>query len=204
MLAAYAFFGKEDSQNDFVSSRITNPRNSNVYGYSLVNKFFVFPAWKARVWQSFCLMFNNTHYEIFLNGEAIVSQNEKATFWGKISDIKFFSHKHNDKNGFFGALTDLNVWNRSLSNQEVKDFSSCQGLKGNHVPWSLGSVQYHNMLEEDLDMAEICQPVRGSLIIGSSRTYLSLAETQGFCAAALGGRIAVADSRDQFEAKPRW
>lgn len=201
MLAAYAFFGIDDPQPDFVSSRIPNPRESNVYGYSLMNKFVVFPVWKPRTWNSFCLMFNDTSYQILLNSEDIASQNEKATFWRNIFEITFMSIER--KKFFFGALTDLNVWDRTLSEKEVKDFASCKGPEGNHLAWSgrEGSVQYENLTEEDVEMAEICQPARESFIVGTSRNYLGLADTQRFCAAALGGKIAVADSRDMFEAE---
>ena len=146
-------------------------------------------------------MFNDTQYQIFLNSENIVSQKEKFTFWSNISEkITFLSHSHHNKSVFLGALTGLNVWDRTLTNKEVQDFASCGGEEGNYMPWSLRTVESHNMMEEDVEMEELCAPSTSSLIIGNSRKSLDLQETQRFCAGTLGGRMAVADSRELFEA----
>ena len=146
-------------------------------------------------------MFNNTQYQIFLNSEVIISKNEKFTFWSNISEqITFLSHSHHDKSVFLGALTDLNVWDRTLANKEVQDFASCGGEEGNYLPWSITTVESHNMMEEDVELEEICAPTTGSLIIGNSRKSLDLEGSQRFCAGTLGGRMAVADSRELFEA----
>lgn len=110
------------------------------------------------------------------------------------------SHSDNHNSAFFGALTDLNVWDRSLSKKEVKDFASCQGQAGNYMPWSDRTVQYENMMEEDVDLEEICAPPTESIIIGSSKKSLDLQETQQFCGDVLGGSIAVAENRELFEA----
>ena len=137
---------------------------------------------------------------MFLNSEDIVSQNEKFTFWSNISEkITFLSHSHHNKSVFSGALTDLNVWDKTLTNKEVQDFASCRGEEGNYLPWRVTTVESHNMMEEDVDMEELCAPSTGSHIIGNSRKSLDLQETQRYCAGALGGRMAVADSRDLFE-----
>ena len=118
-----------------------------------------------------------------------------------ITEIMLMAEKGTFEKALFGAITDVNVWNRSLSDDEVEDFLSCSGLEGNYQAWSTDKFPYQRALvEEGADMGEICPLSTKTLILGNSRIKRDLQETTQFCSEALNGRMAVGEARGEVEA----
>ena len=70
----------------------------------------------------------------------------------------------------FGQMTDVNVWVRSLSSQEVEAWSDCQlghqGLgKDQVVQWDSAKItSSQGLLEKTMDKAKFCKPIPSQLI----------------------------------------
>ena len=57
----------------------------------------------------------------------------------------------------FGSMTDVNIWNRSLSQSEVEQWSRCElGVGGNLLDWNTAQWRAVGLQEEELDKQDIC------------------------------------------------
>lgn len=145
-----------------------------------------FPIWKPRIWNGFCLRLNNTDNSLFVNNEFIASKKEQAIFWHNISEIVMMSSKGSYQNSLFGAMTDVNIWNRTLSDVEVKQFQRCGNVDGSHVGWSPEILLHQRGLSlQHLGTDQACPPsTLSSVILGNSRNIFGFDQTIQFCSEA--------------------
>ena len=60
-------------------------------------------------------------------------------------------------NSFFGKITDINIWNRTLNPNEVKAWNNCSGpMKGTVLQWDPGHWKAKGFIKQDLDDSIIC------------------------------------------------
>ena len=98
-------------------------RSRYVFGYSSFDKFEVFKIWKPQVWNHFCFRQDNNQYNISLNNDIIINGFTEPIF-KNISKLIFYERPPNKP--FFGALTDVQVWRRVITNQEIQDYNHCK------------------------------------------------------------------------------
>ena len=62
-----------------------------------------------------------------------------------------------------GSFTDFNVWSVELSEEEMKDFTTCvRRMKGNLIPWNIEDwmftpdIQPDEYTQESVDFATMC------------------------------------------------
>ena len=71
---------------------------------------------------------------------------------------KYFQSLDEWKYSVFGAMTDVNIWNRSLSQSEVEQWSRCElGVGGNLLDWNTAQWEAVGLQEEELDKEEVCR-----------------------------------------------
>ena len=104
----------------------------------------------------------------------------------------------------FGQMTDVNVWVRSLSSQEVEAWSDCQS--GHHslgkdqlVQWDSANITFsQGLLEKTMDKAKLCKPIPSQLgltVFPQKRNFSSQVE---FCK-VMGGELAVAKTTTDMD-----
>ena len=106
-------------------------------------------VWSLRKWHSVCITFNSSDniLEIYLDGSFKTSEfYTKDDF--KSGNIMLFQNSNNEHNNEFGGvnsipyqaqteITDLNIWNTSISTSMIKSWSNCESeLHGNFLNWS--------------------------------------------------------------------
>ena len=121
-------------------------QNGNVLGYSDAEKDArnVFTAWKIgpNIWNHACLISSKKgeFSKIIINGETVHrGGNYEAGHVDWNNDLVFMGNA--DKEGYtkslFGEMTDVNIWNRSLTDTEVMEWTQCKMKKGgNLLDWS--------------------------------------------------------------------
>ena len=88
-------------------------------------------------------------------------------------------------------MTDVNIWNRSLTDTEVMEWTQCKMDKGgNLLDWSTAEWTAFGLEEVWVDKEEICKKKSESQLIGLDMKW-NFEETLAFCGSVLGGEMAV-------------
>ncbi len=65
-----------------------------------------------------------------------------------------------------GEYSDLNVWSRSLTEEELSDWTGCRsGLKGDLVDWDRARLELVNMTAEERPSGDVCRLFRPGPVI---------------------------------------
>ena len=82
--------------------------------------------WKPQEWNDFCFLLENAQYDLILNNEKVLSGHLKESSrseFQNISRLVLMSRGLTGYQSFYGAITDLQIWKRLLSNKEITDFN---------------------------------------------------------------------------------
>ena len=111
----------------------------------------------------------------------------------EIAEETWFKH-----GSMFGKMTDVNIWNYSMTVEEMKFWTNCSNDSGggNVVNWETAEWTTWDLEEENIDKSEICQVKRPGLTIFPQRRTFK--DSQELCQ-RLGGRMAVADSKKRVQ-----
>ena len=82
---------------------------------------------KPNTWNSLCLKVTSTSTVIKLNGEAfIIHKNDNSgSAFSDYGNYRFMNDPYHKVAPMYGAITDLNVWNRILSEEESENWMNC-------------------------------------------------------------------------------
>ena len=118
-------------------------QNGNAMGFGLVNELLnVFPVWKPGGWNHVCIIASSTerNYKTVINGDDVYEGldftadlrkvDKNLTFMGSMVDKEYES-------SLFGRMTDINIWNRSFTEEDVMQWTKCEMKEGGDiVDWS--------------------------------------------------------------------
>ena len=156
---------------------------------------------KPGQWNSICFTVKvHTKYQVILNGETIidspVSFSPNST---KGSNLILLGYRQAFPSSTFGALTDVNIWNRTLTFSEVEQWGRCEMIHGgDYLDWNSATWNIiEGLHEEEVDKEEICREKESFLII--PKIHRSFAGSDKYCR-ALGGEMLVAKN-DQILAE---
>lgn len=167
-----------------------------VFAFSIIEQFHLLKVWKPQQWNSLCLVHQTNHYSLHLNNNDILRQVNKNNDNNTISltyDLLF--------GPIFGAIADLQIWKRSLTNQEITDFKECT-LKsgGDFYQWDPTDFTLKdNIVIEELAAEEYCQRPPKKTIIPNGKLS-QFYETIEFCKDVFKGRMAVSKDLDSLRA----
>ena len=156
-----------------------------VFGQILFEeKIQEFNPWLPEVWQSFCYSVQNSTVMITINGHTRHKIHDYRG-WLKLYPTFMFMNGMEKKSPFFGSMTDINIWNRKLTDVESSGWMNCAMKieKGNIFQWKnvsrtlnlkgvrIESINYDNICESNIN--------KDHLIVTNYR--LSFFETYSFC-----------------------
>ena len=153
--------------------------------------------WALREWHSACLAFNesNNLLVVYMDGsfKTAVSYTKEDFRSGNVMLFQKIISRHPRENSIYQVqteITDLNIWNTSISTEMIKSWSNCESeLHGNFLKWS--SIQFdENITSYSLDLNEICSQPTHFIV---HPDLMNLAQTEKFCT-KMGGVMAVAEN----------
>ena len=101
-------------------------------------------------------------------------------------------NKDGEDNSLRGEMSDVNVWNRILKDEEVDAFNQCESLEGNVVSWSHASLDIVNLDQSEVDKSQVCyKPAERYRSFLNQENYW---DSQTFCH-KVGGKMA--EARDE-------
>ena len=160
-------------------------------------------SWIPGTWNSFCLSLSASkkQYDIMFNGVTLVTEGpyngfhlkETGNVWmmgGEVTTGEVVW------NSLFGAMTDVNIWNRSFSHTELVQWSRCElQTKGNILNWDVAHWNMVGLKKLEMKKDEVCgtmdtKPKDFLMIFKDEKTF---DDTIRHCK-AVGGEIAVASN----------
>ena len=160
-----------------------------------------FPAWQPNVWNTVCITATESVLNITLNQVQVFTDQEYEGNHRSVEADKIVLMNLFEENPMHGMVTDLNIWSRVLSSQEISDWSQCgHSQPGDVLRWEEAELNITDLLYLDLELASICPET-----VGERQTYFSynlnktFQETVLFCE-NIGGHIAVAGDNESLTA----
>ena len=155
-------------------------------------------SWSPGAWNSFCIVLSLSKktFNTMFNGKTLVVNRSFAGYnFDEKKNVRIMA-RHYPNTGetwyaLFGAMTDVNIWNRSLSQSEVEQWSRCElGAGGNLLDWNTAQWKAVGLQQREMEGKEICKNQKEQVLI-SFIELRDLESSQGLCR-RLGGEIAVA------------
>ena len=165
-------------------------------GYYEKSNFY--PSWQPGRWYSFCFI-----------GSSLVNQSSVFVNGEKMLTIKNYlaDHKKPGKNLLLmngedtphhGAMTELTVWSRVLSEEEIKAWSVCGPVTGEKVvDWTDVALNVSGLEVKEVEQQEICSQLTMSDQFMAFDESKNFHETTKFCV-SVGGKLAVARDESSF------
>ena len=158
-----------------------------------------FPAWQPAVWSSACVRVipQQGHLTVLLNGQTVFETREYKMEFQPGRNIVLM----NDGGGWgglphHGEMTDVNVWSRTLTLAEIRQWESCEAgtsLVGDVVSWDTAALNLTlGVSIREADKTEICSAKKGGKTYKAFKSKNTFTEMAKLCR-NLGGQIAVAE-----------
>ena len=186
-----------------------NWQNGNVFLFfgSWVRWRRLFIRWGPNEWNSICMKMSSSKelYEIYLNGKFlnIDISDYKGGHMASDSNIRLMGAKWKYMQSYessnFGAMTDVNIWNQSLTELEVEQWSRCElGAGGNLLDWDTAQWEAVGLQEEELDKEIVCRLKKPTSQMFSFQKPMNMEMSVEFCS-KIGGEIAVAGKQEEVQ-----
>ncbi|CAM6054348.1 unnamed protein product [Sphagnum tenellum] len=127
-----------------------------------------FEVWASNRWSHMCLAYNKATglVRIVKDGKAMNINKEDPLMTGVEIPSNFLSRTFIGGTSPEGQMSDFNIWDRTLSLQELQDWTSCKSMiKGNLVNWETAEFDAFNMTTEMSTTEALCIPPRPGMII---------------------------------------
>ena len=193
ILIANIFLGKRWVSGDSFGAFIHN------------SDYIVFPLWKSNIWNKFCISADvkGKSYKIVMNGDIVFKANEydgqHIQSKGNIFLLNGYSYREDIfAYPFKGEITDVNIWDTILKENEIENWSKCiTNETGNVLDWSTAEFNLNNVSLKEIERQTICEnPVTESFIAFSDQ--INFAQSIKFCE-NLGGSIAEAKNKEDLK-----
>ena len=132
--------------------------------------------WKPDLWNKLCIIGDSLakKYRVYLNDKLIFHSNRynggHKKEAGNIFLLNGFSFSQNKfLYPFKGEITDLNIWNKTLSVEDMDKWRNCNFGTGNLVNWNEARFKLNNIQVTEVDMDQICQIKDPQMIIPFSK-----------------------------------
>ena len=181
--------------------------SGNTLGTVYNGAYSVFPLWKPNVWNTFCIGANtaNKSYATFINNEPMfVSDKYDGVHQivpGNLFLLNGFSFtEHQYVYPFQAEITDVHIWNRTLTTKDMSRWTSCESDEhGTFLNWEEADISIDERIEIiEISRDELCKVNDPTKFI-TFPTQMQFEPSLKYCA-NLGGQVAVAWDIDNLQA----
>ena len=117
----------------------------------LPNEFYVFPSWSPGVWNSVCVSASASLglFSVNINDGEIRFRTEQYDGYHTNHHTNIvLMGRYDSALPMHGAMTDVNVFSRILSEEEVGDWARCGGEPGDILDWRTAQLNITNLHTE--------------------------------------------------------
>ena len=175
---------------------------NDIRGVTRVDRPILFKVWDIRMWNHACILLDASSGTVktVINGRTVANTNfsfDHSLLAGNLTMMAYpkgegFSHS------FFGRLTDVNIWSRSLTEEEVAAWTLCHDSGGGDlVDWRTATWGARGLKEVQVEREEVCRERTdsGLKVSDNKRNF----DDSLHFASLLGGEIAVASSNTTMQ-----
>ena len=116
-------------------------------------------VWRPQVWNTLCWTEDTrdtNEFKLMINGNIVLEYSGYKKYdhqeW-----IDFQYMNFRDSKPLSGAMTDVNIWDRALSNQQVDSWRLCNSEEvGNILNWTTVQLEITGLTKDKIDKAELC------------------------------------------------
>lgn len=157
-----------------------------VTGYSNTDQalYLRWPAWTPQTWNSVCLTTKNSITRIYSNGQLVATVNKDLSGYDRKKNILLLAiSDQNDESqltcSIFGSITDVNIWNISLSQREVTGWSTFNLTLSKYkvFDWIDSKLLLQGTYVEDYDLEKIKNE---TILVSSSNSMYTLKSENSF------------------------
>ena len=155
---------------------------------------------KPKQWYGICTVIDvsvNT-FDLFIENEIYNFENsfDKSSFE---ENIQLFNKQGEEKNPFYGEITDLNVWSKIRSRSEINQFISCdkQG-SGDFLSWKSVHLKLNGLDKIERPFSDVCRKDIEEPNVVYTNLVNSQEEHLRFCK-SIGSLVATAKNEEQLE-----
>ena len=167
-------------------------RNDNTVGFVETDTLKTFPIWDLNVWNHLCISidYESMHVFIILNGESVSEDIGYKHKERKKNLLAIMGTYRGNGNGYisstFGEISDINMWNRSFTLNEMSDWTDCNmNDVGIIIDWANTELDSHGLHEVFVERAKMCEKKSEGLILVADRRF-DFNSTIHFCENNLG------------------
>ena len=173
------------------------------YFYEEAKSEGFYPGWQPGLWNHGCITASDSQgfVDININGETHYrSNNYRGSFSRQDHNIVLMNDGgYWEGTPMHGAVTDVQVWGRVLTREEMMAWYHCEtSSKGDVLDWEKVSWQTFRLNTIEMDKRTICK-TDGNPVFKAFNTQMNFYETLHFCQ-TINGKIAVAEDRQKYEA----
>ena len=163
-----------------------------------------YPPWKLNQWENFCMLVNasNNHIQIY-NRKLLIFESKENIETYKNGDIVLLNYKDGSKRSpMHGAITDVNVWNKILSKEDIENWTDCKDPGGgNFLNWNNATVNLELLEDIEMDKSSVCgsnlKASKSKQILGFHFKTNSVDEHNNFCQ-SIGLNVAVTENIEEL------
>ena len=139
-------------------------KNGSVFGYYFHKNAFSLFALRSvlpRKWNNVCFISHKNYFKVFVNSQFIYEENIQYEM--EHSNIVIMGSTMAQPKGtfagsFFGKITDFNVWNYDVDDEDILKWTTCENnKKGNLVDWNTSKWKVKGLKETFVEKQELCQ-----------------------------------------------
>ena len=162
---------------------------------------YYYPSWQPDTWTSVCVSVSKpeTFIEVNINGENVATIFNYDGYFQDDDNNIILMNREDRQAPSHGAVSDVNVWRRLLSHQEIRDWQHCRKEpEGRVLTWEKAELDINGLNISDVNRSETCLKTT----IGTNYIGYNLKKDfhgmEKFCE-NIGGKFAVSRDKQSFE-----
>ena len=160
-------------------------------------------------WHTYCFTYDQRSRQriVYIDGEIILADtmdiNEETTVKDWFADKIIFLEKSYEGWSRTDMMTDINFWNVSLRQEDIKNWTKCRGNleEFKYVDWRASKWETKDVDVDHMNESMICQD-KTKADVYSFRLQKTFLESVDFCH-LLGGRILVTGAKESITVLPQ-
>ena len=171
--------------------------------YAYLGGYEYFHSWQPGEWNSACVVVASgplSRFRVIINGETALEISNYTGLYSRLGGGKNLVLMNDG--GYWGgepmhgAVTDVNVWPRDLSEAELEDWAQCrETAPGRMVAWQEARLELKLLRVENINISLVCGPREQTSFFTAFNARINFQETIEFCG-KIGGKIAVARDKE--------
>ena len=207
----------QHTKHSQISRKILGAKNEGkVFGLYKGKEQTYVSSYMMQLWNSVCFTVDTDEIipiKIYMNGALQATTSDIDVVYLYDKNTNFFKSSDYLWNSFIGSVTDFNIWNSSLSKEDIQSFSTCASSLEQNKVFDWNQAEFDGIENADVtsgDTEDICKTEPEYLYV-ASLDKKNFFDSLGYCNEVLSGSMAAIEDEtiikqmiDAFESLPDW